>query len=303
MDTFIAIFTYFAYTFIIVAYTVKIIKYLKMPTHLRWELYPVIHEETYYYGGSCFEKREWWNEPKRRRNLKGLIWLFKGYFTLDDYFKRNRFYWIGLYPWHIGFILIITFHILCFFGALMMVLGYNVSANSFNIAGRVIYYAILITGLTSFILGSFGSIFILLNRIIDKNLRDYSTPFNYFMYVFTLVVFLSGLFSWLAIDPNMEEYRQFWAGLITLHFIDVKPHTASHIILFNLFLVYLPFTRSLHYITRFFAFFLIRWDDKPNIKGSELEGRLIKNLNQKVDWSGPHIGAGKTWNENAKYDR
>ncbi|HPH42619.1 MAG TPA: hypothetical protein PLL73_09215, partial [Syntrophorhabdaceae bacterium] len=75
------------------------------------------------------------------------------------------------------------------------------------------------------------------------------------------------------------------------------------IMLINLHLVYLPFTKAIHYITRLFAFFLIRWDDKPNKKGGKLEKKIIEKMNQKVSWSGPHIEAGKRWIDLAKMDK
>ncbi len=297
MEIFIAILTYFAYIFIVVAYTVKIVKYLKLPIHLRWELYPVIHEDAYHYGGSCFENTNWWEKPRKIRNIKGFLWLLKDYFTLHDYLKQNLFYWLGLYPWHIGFIFIITFHILCFFGALFMVSGISISHNSQDILGIIIYYAILFTGVLSFISGAIGSIIILINRVIDKNLKTYASPLQFLTYIFTLIVFLSGLYSWYYVDPKLEEYREFWVGLLTFNFIGVETATMVHIILFDLFLIYLPFTRSLHYITRFFAFFLIRWDDKPNIRGGDMEKRIEGQFENRINWSGPHIITGKSWRE------
>ena len=39
MAVFLAIITYFAYLFIIGMYTRKAVKYLKLPVHLRWELF------------------------------------------------------------------------------------------------------------------------------------------------------------------------------------------------------------------------------------------------------------------------
>lgn len=134
-------------------------------------------------------------------------------------------------------------------------LGFTISSGSPDLWGRILFYSILITGIVSFITGTVGSILIIINRIIDKSLRTYATPLNFLMYIFTLVVFISGLYSWYFIDPDMKEYREFWKGLITFHFVGVEVGTMVHIILFDLFLIYLPFTRSLHYITRLFAFF------------------------------------------------
>jgi hypothetical protein len=51
----------------------------------------------------------------------------------------------------------------------------------------------------------------------------------------------------------------------------------------------------MHYITRFFAFLWVRWDDEPNLRGSRIEKRVQKWLNQPLSWSAPHIQTGKKW--------
>jgi hypothetical protein len=85
--------------------------------------------------------------------------------------------------------------------------------------------------------------------------------------------------------------------LITLHPAKVEPALSVFIVILALHLIYLPFTRAFHYISRIFAFFLILWDDEPNIRGGKLEQKLQRLLNQKVSWSAPHIKEGKTWGE------
>jgi nitrate reductase gamma subunit len=299
MTAFLAIFTYFSYLFVIAGYAIKIVKYLTLPVHLRWDLYPVIHEEGYRHGGSYFEHLDWWTRIRRKAHLRGIFFLLREYFTLAEYMRRHLSYWAALYPWHIGFILIITFHILCFFGALAMVFKVQVSPESLQAVGVFLYYGILLTGVTSFFAGLLGSIGIIVNRLVDSGLKAYATPQNFVTYVFTLFVFASGLYAWIVVDPTFSEYREFWKGLITLQYVAVAPAAVVHILLFDLFLIYLPFTRSMHYITRFFAFFLIRWDDEPNARGSNLEGKIEKLLAQKLTWSAPHIQPGKTWVEAA----
>jgi nitrate reductase gamma subunit len=300
LDVFLAVFTYLAYIFIIVMYAIKTVKYIRMPTHLRWDLYPVAYEERYSYAGSYFKLADRQKDIRGKRTLRRVLFLLKEYFTLSEYYKRDGNYWLFLYLWHIGFILIITFHIFCFIGAVSMLFGITISPDSSNIPGLFLYYSILFTGVPSFIAGAFGSTGLFVKRIINKDLSLYTSPLNYFSYTFILAVFLSGLYAWLFVDPVLSEYRAFWKGLITLNFINVKPSTTVHILLFNLFLIYLPFTRSMHYITRFFAFFLIRWDDKPNLRGSGLEKRLQKLFDQRITWSAPHIESGKTWKETIK---
>lgn len=295
MGSILAILTYVAYAFIIIMYGRKAIKYAKMPLHLRWDLYPVTHKNRRNHGGSPDDDLEWRKKPRRKNLIRSFMFILKDNFYLGEYFHRNRGYWVVLLPWHVGFLLIISLHILCFFAALTMILGLRVSAESANIFGKVIYYSILITGVGSFVTGSFGSVGMFIKRMADRDLRAYASPINYFNYLFLLAVFVSGLSAWYLGDATFTEYREFWKGLITFDFKNVELLSALHILLFSLLLIYLPFTRSMHYITRFFAFLWVNWDDKPNLKGSEIEKKVQRCLNQPVSWSAPHIRSGQKW--------
>jgi nitrate reductase gamma subunit len=277
MGILLAIATYFGYIFIILMYSIKLVKYLLLPLHLRSELYPIIPGNQNSKERSYYKDPDWWTKPQRHNLLNRAWFLFSDYFLLKEYLRRDKSYWFFLYPWHIGFIMIIVFHILCFFGALGSLLGIPITYGSPSIFGNVLFGLTLVTGVVSFISGLFGSIGVLIKRLTNKDLRKYATPQNYFTYLFLLAVFLSGLYSW-YFDPMFSVYRGFWKGLITLKPIDVEPATAIHILLFALLLIYLPFTRSLHYITRFFGFLLIRWDDRPNLRGSMLEKKLKRCL-------------------------
>ena len=290
--------TYVSYIFIILAYAYKVAKIARMPLHLRWELYPVPHEKGYQYGGSYLEESEWWTRPQEKNNLRSILYMLKKYFLFNGYFRRNKRYWLSLYPWHIGFYLIVLFHILSFFGALAIVTtGLSVSSESANFLGLGLYYLTLIIAVTSFITGSFGSVGLLIERLANKDLKDYASPVNYINYVFFLIVFLSGLFSWHFFDPTLTTYREFWGSLIIFHHMTVEPATYAHIMLFSLFLIYLPFTRSTHYITSFFAFFGVLWGDKPNLRGSEMEKDIKEVLDKPITWSAPHIQPIKKWSD------
>jgi nitrate reductase gamma subunit len=297
MNILLAVATLVGYIFIITMYSMKIIKFLRLPTHLRAEIYPFIPTERYSSNKFYFKYPERLIKPQRKHLFRRILFLLKEYVFLGEYFHQDKRYWLALHPWHTGFMLIITFHIFSFFGALAMVGGIPVAPNSPFGMGITLYYLSLYLGVMSFVTGLFGSIGILVLRLADKKLRDYATPLNYFTYVFLLAVFLSGLYSWYFVDPAFNEYREFWKGLITLQPTHVEPATAIHVLLFALLLIYLPFTRSLHYITRLFAFFLIRWDDEPNMRGSLLEKKIQNLLNQRVSWSGPHIPKGVTWRD------
>jgi nitrate reductase gamma subunit len=290
--------TYISYIFVIIAYTVKVMKIVRMPPHLRWELYPVPHESAYRYGGSYYEELDWWTRPRQQNLLRDILYKLKDYFTFPSYYRRNKWYWVGLICWHVGFYTIVSFHILSFFGALFIVTtGMEISATPHNPIGLGIYYLTLVIGAASFILGAIGSTVLLIKRATDPELRAYSTPSAYFNYIFFLVMFVSGLVAWVFFDPTFSAYREFWQNLITLHYFVPEWATYAHIMLFSFFLIYLPFTRSTHYITNIFAFFDVLWDDAPNRRDEMTDRRIGEALAQKVSWSAPHIGKGKTWAE------
>ena len=270
---------------------------MRLPPHIRWYLYPVIHEENYRYGGSYYEQQEWWTKPRSKNRWRSILYSLKDNFYMGEYYKSNPLYWLFLLPWHLGFIFIITFHILCFFAALAMVGGLEIGAASGHLAGKAFYYLLLVTGGIAFVTGTFGSIGMGIIRLADRSLRIYAMPMNFFNYLFFLIVYGSGLLAWLVLDPTLVEYRTYWMGLITLSPPALHPMTVLHIVLFDIFLIYLPFTRSTHYITRILAYFFIRWDDEPNQRGSKMERKINDLLGQKVSWEGPHITKGKSWVE------
>jgi nitrate reductase gamma subunit len=292
--------TYISYVFVIVAYSVKVVKYFRMPLHLRWELYPVPHEKGSKYGGSYMEEMDWWTKPQPRNTFKNLLDILKRYLFFGEYFRKVRGYWAGLYPWHTGFYLIVLFDGLTMLGGILLITtGINISGAAGG-GGAVLYYLTLVVAIASFITGIIGSIVLLIKRLADKDLRNYASPINYFNYVFFLLVFISGLVSWIYFDRSLSGYREFWAGIFSYKYAAIDAASYAHIILFSLFLIYLPFTRSTHYITKLLAFFSIRWDDKPNFRGSEIEGKVKKLLGQPVTWSAAHIQSGSAWSEIAK---
>ena len=83
MSVLLTILTYFAYVFIVVMYSVKLVKIARMPVHLRWELYPVAHEAKSQYGVSYYEGLEQWRKQRRKTVLKGTLYLLKEYFCME----------------------------------------------------------------------------------------------------------------------------------------------------------------------------------------------------------------------------
>jgi nitrate reductase gamma subunit len=290
--------TYFAYVFVVVAYAVKVWKYFKMPTNLRWEIYPIPHEKGSNYGGSYMEEPEFWTKAREKNTLKDIWEIAKKYLTMWGYYRRVKSYWLGLYPWHVGFYLIVLFHGLAFLGALLIqTVDLDISGGSANAFGQFMYYLTIVVALGSFILGTIGSIGLLIKRLTDHDLRDNASPQNFFNYIFFLALFVSGLVVFFATDGTFNEYRNFWIGLLTLEGADISVSEYVHIMIFAVFLVYLPFTRSTHYITMPLTYFKIRWNDAHHRGGFEEDRKLQEILDQPVAWEASHIQTGKSWGE------
>ena len=285
-----------SYIYIVTVYTYRTVKCARMPMHLRWELYPLPHEKGYEHGGSYFEESEWWTKPRQRHLIKDILYMVKDYLFFFQYYTRNRGYWSVLYIWHISFYLIVGFHIVVAIGALALIADVEVSADA-SVGGAILHYVALVSGIGAFCIGVIGSIAMLIKRLIDPDLRIFATPRHYFSYVFYLGVFLSGLIAWAFFDTDFATYREFYESVLTLGAADVDPALVVHAVFFALFLFYMPFTKALHYTTKLIAFFAIRWNDIPNLRGSDMEKKIEKLVGHPMSWAAPHIQTGKTWGE------
>ena len=86
----------------------------------------------------------------------------------------------------------------------------------------------------------------------------------------------------------------------------MKPLTPHHplvtieFLFFGLFLVYLPFSRMLHFAAKYFFYHNIIWDDEAMRPGSRLEKERFGQLSYHPEWSAPHIKQGSSWLEQTK---
>lgn len=284
-----------SYVYIATVYTLRTLKYVRMPMHLRWELYPLPHEDQPH-GGSYLEEPEWWTKSRNRPLIKDILFMVKDYLFFFQYYTRNRGYWSVLYIWHISFYLIVGFHVVVAIGAIALIADVDVSADG-GVGGAILHYVALVSGIGAFTIGVVGSIAMLIKRLIDPDLRAFAAPRHFFSYVFYLGVFLSGLIAWAFFDTDFAVYREFYKSVLTLGDAHVDPALIVHAVAFALFLFYMPYTKALHYATKLIAFFGVRWNDIPNKKGGDMEKRIQRLLGHPVGWGAPHIQTGKSWAE------
>jgi nitrate reductase gamma subunit len=279
--------------------TWRAVRYARMPVHLRWELYPVAHEKGRPYGGSYLEEVGWWHRPRQTdpfgefNTFMGEILFFK------EYFKNKRGFWYFVYPFHIGLFLLPTWAVLLAVGAILSICGIPVTFPPANMGVGIVCYLTLIAGIISFALGVFGTVGLLIKRSLDEDLKKYTDPIDYFNLICIFIIFATGLASWMVEDPTFAVARDYMTGLFTFKAASAGSIFIAFLLSLSLFLAYMPFTRMLHYVAKYFTYHKVRWDDTPNANGSRISKEVSVLLNQRESWSAPHIQQGKTWSDQA----
>jgi len=286
----------------VVAFASRIIKYQKMPVHLRWELYPVAGESKRPWGGSYLEEPKWWDKPHEKHSFLGeMKFMAKEIFYFKEYIESNRSLWYIVYPFHMGVFLFAAFVGLVVIGAITLQLDTAVSSDA-GAWGILIYYTTLVVGIFALILGTIGTLALLIRKLTDSIMSPYTRRIEYFNIFFVLVVFTTGLISWAAFDIDFDNTRVFMQSLFTFDtdVAGIDALTSIHIILVAAFLAYMPFTNIIHFFAKHYTFNFVRWDDKPHLRGSDLERKLEAILQQPISWSAPHTQSVKVWTDVAK---
>jgi hypothetical protein len=65
-------------------------------------------------------------------------------------------------------------------------------------------------------------------------------------------------------------------------------------------MIYMPFTKLIHYSAKYFTFDRALWDDDFKAKGSAVDRQVTAQLGYKTTWAAPHIAPGQTWLQQAQ---
>ncbi len=274
---------------VITAY--RILDIIRLPVHLRWELAPIPHEKgKYHYGGSYLEEYEWWRRPRRRSHIASITYMLQEILLMRGIWKNNRSLWPFSLLLHAGIYLFIITLLLYIIDAIFIITG--VPTRILNVFQNITS----VVALAGYLAGSLGAVSLILKRRLDSNYRPFTTLSMYFRLTFLGAVFISGIWAWAASPAFASETSEFVKNLITLNNgITAAPALAAHIIISLLFIVYLPFTDMLHFITKYFTHHAVRWNDEP--LDEKMNKKLERLVNEPVSWAAPHAGSGKSWAE------
>jgi nitrate reductase gamma subunit len=284
----------------------RIYRQLRLPLHVRWELYPVKHEEgkKAEYGGSYMEEMNWWEKEKKTSLYNEIKYMVPEILFLRGLKEENPRLWNLSFPFHFGLYLLVGTSVLLVAGAVSMLLGIPVSPGK-SAFPALLYYLTFFLGSLGLILGTGGTAALLRRRLKDPETANYSSLSDYLNLIFFLVFFAVGLLAWLFHDAAFDGARAYIYSLLTLGRgpgATETHHTflgALAIALGSLIIAYIPLTHMSHMFMKYFLYHAVRWEDTPNLKGGKMEAAILENLGLKPTWTAPHIGADgrKTWGE------
>jgi nitrate reductase gamma subunit len=279
-------------------------KQIKLPLHVRWELYPVKHEagKKAEYGGSYMEELNWWEKEKKSSLLNEIRYMIPEILFLRGLKKENPRLWKISFPFHFGFYLMIGTLALLILGAFSMVLGFPIAPGR-GFLSSLIYHLTILLGFLGLALGTGGTAALFRRRLRDPELRNYSAFSDYLNLVFIFLFFHISLLAWLFHDHAFDGARAYVYSLLT--FGGIPAGMAGNrtflgslsIVLGSLLTAYIPLTHMSHMFMKYFLYHSVKWEDTPNMAGSRIEAAVLENLGLKPTWAAPHVGAdGKqTW--------
>jgi len=256
--------------------SVRIVKFLRMPTPLRWELYPVPKgpRERQRYGGSYFENSDWWTSPQSTSHQGELAFTAQEVLFLKSVRDGFRGLWLWSWLLHWGLYLYVVATVL---GVISILAAPGILR---TVATSAYWLACPI--------GLLGSIGMLILRAGHPRLRPFTTRTSIFNLLLLAAIFASGIAS-VVVGTTVRDAL---AG-------NLRPALHVHLVLVAFFLAYFPFTHMTHAYMKFFTWHGARWDDSPAVHDPGMAGTLAANLKRKVTWAAPHIAGGDsaTWSE------
>lgn len=274
----------------------KALDYLKKPQHIRWELYPVAHEEAHKvsYGGSYLEDTNWWKHKQHSSlygSIKGIVVEFS---VLHSTFHNNRSLWYRTYPFHFGIYMIFGMVFLALVACLFILLGIG------DPLASLVYYLGNICAVVGFACIAFGAAGLIQRRMTLPDLRNFSTPEHFLNLGLFLGFAVLGLICCLAADQSFfAQFYAFLGSFFGFSFYDQGFLFSLFIIYMFALVAYIPATHMGHIFMKYFLWHDIRWGDTPTQDSVKIQENINTLLAYPVSWKAPHIqGDGKkTWAE------
>lgn len=269
---------------------IRVVKTLRMPAHLRWELYPIPKgpRERQRYGGSYFEDSDWWTKPRDASHKSEVAFVLAEVFLLRGVWENFRALWLWSWLLHWGLYLYLMTTLFAIAEVLFPV------GTSLGMFLAVVFYGYW----TACALGVAGALGLIGMRVWHARVRPFTTRFAILNLLLLGSIFATGM---LSLNDGSRGLGTMVRDLIRLPtFPGNHPAIWSvHLGLVGFFLAYFPFTHMTHAYMKYFTWHHVRWDDSPAYHDPQAAKRRAVNLQRETSWSAAHIAAGSTatWSE------
>ena len=263
----------------------RIVRVMRMPAHLRWDLYPMPRgtRAQRRHGGSYFENSEWWQNRQKHSHAAELGYIAGEVLGFRTVWERNRPLWLWSWLMHLGLYALVAAGVLTTWAAI-----------SDAPDAEMIRWTVLAGSAA----GMAGALGLLVARALER--VPFSGRREYVNLVAVLAVFVTALeASSLASAPG-EMIAFARSFLSRAPAPEVGPAVALHLSVVGAFLAYFPATHMTHAFMKFFAFHRVRWDDAPLAHDPKLAAAIGRNLARTLSWTAPHIRGGETWGHACK---
>ena len=271
----------------------RVMQYARAPIHLRWELYPVPHEDPKLaaHGGSSFETSNRWTRPPHFNWRGELRATLPEIAFLKGLWEYNRRLWYASFLFHAGLYLTIATGLLI---AAAASLGLHASLVFWM---RGLYRATAYAGV---VLTLCGAVALLFHRLTDPELKNYTSAADIFNLHFFILTYGLVAAGYLVRSEGTANASALLRGLVTFDTsLAISTGFAAGLLLASALVAYIPFTHMAHFIAKYFTYHAVRWDDRENLRGGPIEAKLAKQLAYQPTWAAAHIGADghRTWAE------
>ncbi len=263
----------------VIGTAMRLIKYARAPQHVRWELYPVAHEPRRAHGGSYLEEKDWWTKPRKTSLVGEVSAMGAEILFLKGVWEFNRPVWWGSMPFHWGLYL-------------MIVATVGFAAAALGLLAAPLWPAVAAVGAVGGALLAIGAAYLLVLRSSDRRLRPYTSPVDRLNLLLLLALGILSVASVVVLGG--ETVVGAVSSWLRLQPVEAPALLAAQMFVAALFLLYMPYTRMIHFVSKYFSYHKVRWDDAPLTAGSPADRRLKEALAFGVSWSAEHVG-GPTW--------
>jgi nitrate reductase gamma subunit len=272
--------TYLGIVIFIGALVHRILRLLRSPISLRWELSAIFESvDPSSSKGLALESAD---APRTRSKVLVPLWLFiKDALIFRKLFNANQYVWLFSYPMHLGLYGLVGMVGIAFI---------NVLLSFVQISSPILMSSAPTVGLLGCALGAFGALGLLMVRLIKKDLRRGSTFLGFFNLL--LIIFMltwRGSTMTLALKDYSAELNAFIKALLTLDTGLTMPFWSALQVLGGVFcFVYVHVVTLMHFVAIFMSYW-IQCDTESLVSSDIMAKEMARMFELPVSWAAPHI--------------